>query len=160
MRDRAIEELLYALDECFEGEGKAGGVFLESDDPGLFFILSALNAEEASRPVAGTFIASHVYHLIFALDVFARRISGDKSAIHVNWNVSWQENALNEAEWARLKKELSDIREKAVSLARSVELRDEECGFNRLRLIFGLLTHTVFHLGMIRVKFDVIKGLL
>jgi hypothetical protein len=157
MKERTIEELLYALDECFEGEGRGGGVFLESDDPGLISILCALSAEEASRPVAGMSIANHVYHLIFALEVFIKRINGDKDAIHIDWNASWRESLLNEAEWARLKKELTDLREKSVSLARGDDLCEVN-GVDPLRLIVGLLTHSVFHLGVIRVKFDVIKG--
>jgi hypothetical protein len=157
MEGRTIEELLYALDECFKGEGKDGGVFLESDDPGLLSILRALDAEEASRSVAGMSIANHVYHLIFALDVFVRRISGDKNAIHTDWSASWREGLLDDAAWTRMKKELSDLRGKAVSLARNDNLA-ETCGVNHLRLIMGLLTHTVFHLGIIRVKFDAIRG--
>jgi hypothetical protein len=156
MKDRAIEELLYAFDECFEGEGRDGGVFLESDDPGLISILRVLDAEEASRPIAGMSIANHIYHLIFALDVFVRRINRDKNAIHTDWSASWREGFLDDAAWAHLKKELFDLQGKAVSLARNENL-SETCGVNHLRLVMGLLTHTVFHLGIIRVKFDVIK---
>jgi hypothetical protein len=156
MKERTIEELLYALAECFEGEGKNGGIFLEPDDPGLFSILRALNAEEASRPAAGTSIANHVYHLIFALDVFIKRISGDEKAVHVDWSTSWRERRLNEGEWTRLKKDLASIQEKAVSLARGAGI-EEVIDDRNLRLILGLLTHTVFHLGIIRVKFDAIK---
>jgi hypothetical protein len=159
MKERTIEELLYALNECFEGEGRDGGIFLESNDPGLFSILRALDPEEASRPVAGTSIANHLYHLIFALDVFIRRVNGDKNAILIDWSTSWRESLLNEAEWTRMKKELADVWEKVASLARNGNLC-EACGVNHLRLLFGLLTHTVFHLGIIRVKFDAIKGLI
>jgi hypothetical protein len=157
MKDRTIEELLYALAECFEGEGRDGGIFLESDDPGLFPILRALNAEEASRPTAGMSIANHVYHLIFALNVFVRRINGDENVISVDWRTSWRERRLNEAEWTRLKEELSDLRGKVVSL--TCANVNETCNDRNLRLIIGLLTHTVFHLGIIRVKFDVIRGI-
>jgi hypothetical protein len=161
MKDRTIEELLYALAECFEGEGRDGGIFLEPDDPGLFSILHDLNAEEASRPTAGMSIANHVYHLIFALDVFVRRIGGDdEKALHIDWRTSWRESRLSEAEWTRLKKELADIyekSEKAVSLVSGSSGFDEVCSDKNLRLILGLLTHTVFHLGIIRVKFDAIK---
>jgi hypothetical protein len=158
MEEQTIKELLYALDECFEGEGRDGGVFLESDDPGLFSILRALNAEEASRPVAGMSIVNHVYHLIFAWNVFIRRINGDKNAIHTDWSASWRESLLDDAAWVRLKKEMFDLREKAIFLARDGNLC-ETYGINHLRLIMGLLTHTVFHLGIIRVKFDaIIKG--
>jgi hypothetical protein len=156
MKDRTIEELLYALTECFEGEGRDGGIFLESDDPGLFFILRALNAEEVSRPTAGMSIANHVYHLIFALNVFIKRIYGDENAISVDWRTSWRERRLDEAEWTRLKEELNDLREKAVSLAYTNV--NGSCNDRDLRLIIGLLAHTVFHLGIIRVKFDVIRG--
>ena len=68
----AIEEILYALDECFDGEGRSGGVFLEPEDPGLISILAALDAKDASRPIAGMSIAANIYHLIFALDVFIK----------------------------------------------------------------------------------------
>jgi hypothetical protein len=151
--------LLYALDEYFEGEGRDGGIFLESNDPGLISMLCTLDAEEASKPVAGMSIADHVYHLVFALDIFIGRIGGDKNAIHADWSWIWQGSLLDDAAWTRLKKELSDLREKTVSLTRNDNLK-ETCEINRLRLIMGLLTHTVFHLGIIRVKFDAIKGLI
>jgi hypothetical protein len=154
MKERTIEELLYAFAECFEGEGGEGGIFLEPDDPGLFSILRDLNAEEASRPTAGMSIANHVYHLIFALDVFIKRINGDEKAVLVDWSASWRERRLDEAEWTRLKKDLAGIQEKAVALARGVSIDDSDD--DKLRLILGLLTHTVFHLGIIRVKYDVL----
>jgi hypothetical protein len=132
MKERTIGELLYALDECFNGEGRNGGIFLEANDPGLFSILRALDAEEASRPVAGMSISNHVYHLVFALDIFIKRINGDKNALHADWSASWQESLLNEAEWMCLKEKLVDIREKAVALARNTYL-GEACGANHLR---------------------------
>jgi hypothetical protein len=102
-------------------------------------------------------IANHVQHLIFAQDVFIKRLNGDKNALRVDWTASWRECLLNESEWTCLKKELSDIREKIASLVCDSNLCEKgEVG--HLRLIIGLLTHTVFHLGVIRVKFDTIKG--
>ncbi|MCL2009727.1 MAG: hypothetical protein FWG71_04180 [Synergistaceae bacterium] len=144
-----IEELLYALDECFGGEGKDGGIFLEPDDPGLFSILDALSAEEASRPAAGMSIANHVYHLNFAIDVFIKRVDGCKKGENlpdIDWGASWQERSLNESEWAYMKKELARLKDEAVSKARDYD--------KHIRLVTGLLTHTVFHLGIIRVKYD------
>jgi hypothetical protein len=154
MKDRTIEELLCVLNECFEGEDSDGGVFLEAGDPGLFSMLHALDAEEASRSVAGMSIANHIYHLIFALDIFIQRISGNENATHVDWSTSWLEKSLNEPEWADLKKELTGLQEKTVSLVNACEV---SCS-THLRLILGLLTHTVFHLGIVRMKFDLIKG--
>jgi len=153
MEELTFKEILYALDECFDGEGEDGGIFLEPEDPGIFSILAALNAEEASRPIAGMSIANHVYHLIFALDVFVKRINLDKNAAHVDWSVSWQERPLNEAEWLDMKNELIRIREESVSAARNYNACNVGYG-EHLRLVMGLLTHTVFHLGIIRVKFD------
>jgi hypothetical protein len=157
-KERTVGELLYALAECFEGEGRDGGIFLEPDDPGLFPILRVLSAEEASRPTAGMSIANHVYHLIFALDVFIKRIGGNENenSFSADWKASWRERRLNEAEWTSLKDDLAGVREKAVSLGRGGA--DETRGGENLRLILGLLTHTVFHLGIIRVKFDAIRG--
>ena len=156
MEGQTIEELLYALNECFDGEGREGGIFLESDDAGLFFILDALNAKEASSPIAGMSIANHVYHLLFALDVFIKRVNGNKSALSVDWNASWRERSLNEVEWGRMKKELADLRAESVSAARNLNAYKNDYG-KQLRFVVGLLTHTVFHLGIIRVKFDELK---
>jgi len=149
----AIEEILRALDECFDGESKFGGVFLEPEDPGLMSMLTTLNAKEASMPIAGMSIANHVYHLIFALDVFIKRIKGDESATNVDWNTSWQELSLDETGWEQMRENFICAREEAVSLARNYN--DNNAGYEKhLRLVMGLLTHTVFHLGIIRVKFD------
>jgi len=153
----AIEEILYALNECFDGEGRSGGIFLEPEDPGLLSILAALNAEEASAPVAGTSIATHVYHLIYALCVFIKRINADKAdpnATPVDWSESWQEYPLNEAEWESMKKDLSNFREDATTLARYYNAGEPGYYEKHLRLVMGLLTHTVFHLGIIRVISD------
>jgi hypothetical protein len=147
--ERSIEELIYALRECFWGEGEDGGVFLESEEPGLFSILDALNADDASKPTAGTSIANHVHHLIFAMEVFIKRIAGNTDAFHIDWATSWQERSLDEVEWAKMKKDLAKWWEKALPLVREHS--------EKRRLTFGLLTHTVFHLGIIRVKFDVLK---
>ena len=156
MEEQTIKELLYALDECFDGEGADGGIFLEPDDPGLVFILNALDAEEASKPIAGTSIANHVYHLLFALDVFIKRAEESKNVLNVDWRASWQERPLDKAEWARMQNELAGLRGEAISAARIHNTR--KAGYdNHLRLITGLLTHTVFHLGIIRVKFDMLK---
>ena len=157
MEDQTIKALLYAFDECFDGEGKVGGIFLESDDPGLFFMLDALAVEEASSLIAGMSIANHVYHLLFALDVFIKRANGDKNVLNVDWSASWKEQPLNEAEWVRMKKELACLREEAASVARDYIAYQGGCDMH-LRLVMGLLSHTVFHLGIIRVKFDELKG--
>jgi len=151
-----IEEFLYALDECFDGEGKDGGIFLEPEDPGLFSMLGALSAQEASRPIAGRSIANHVYHLIFAIDVFIKRVGAYTSALQVNWETSWHERHLSESEWEDMKKELARVREDAASAARRalIDYIDYIDYAQHLRLVSGLLTHTVFHLGIIRVKFD------
>lgn len=149
----AIEEILYALDECFDGEGRSGGVFLEPEDPGLVSILAKLNAKDASTPIVGMSIANHIYHLIFALDVFIKRAKAYESATNIDWNTSWQELPLNEAEWEQMKKNFACVREEATSLARNYD--DNKIGYEKhLRLVMGLLTHTIFHLGVIRVKFD------
>ncbi|MDR1873922.1 MAG: hypothetical protein LBQ90_02755 [Synergistaceae bacterium] len=149
MSERSIEELAYALHECFWGEGEDGGVFLESGEPGLLSMLDGLNASEASKPTAGMSVANHVHHLIFAVDVFMRRAAGDADAFRVDWNTGWREQPLDDAEWAKMKKDLAERQEEVMPLVR-------EWGGKR-RLVFGLLTHTVFHLGIIRVKFDVLK---
>jgi hypothetical protein len=166
---RSIEDLLYALDECFDGEGAEGGVFLNEDEPGLFAMLNALDAERASEPTAGASVANHVCHLIFAIDVFVRRIGGkigeksDRPSVpprpfalnenadpfDVDWKMSWRERPVDAAGWEALKKDLADRRRDAESLAR-------EHGARHPRLVSALLTHTVFHLGIIRVKFDVL----
>jgi len=153
MENQTIKELLYALNECFDGADSHEGIFLEPDDPGLFLMLDVLGAEEASSPIAGMSIANHVYHLLFALDVFIKRVNGDKNFLNVDWGASWKERPLNEAEWARMKKELACILEEAVFAARNDNAG--QGGYDmHLRLVMGLLTHTVFHLGIIRVKFD------
>ena len=153
MEKHCLEELLYAFDECFDGEGEDGGIFLEPEDPGLLTILAALDAKGASVPVAGLSIANNVYHLLFALDVFIRRIKSDESAFHVDWSVSWLERPLNEAEWLDIKNELVRLRGEIVSAARDNDAY--KAGYDKhLRLIMGLLSHTVFHLGIIRIKYD------
>ena len=153
-----LEELLYALNECFDGEGADGGVFLEREDPGLFYILDSLKPEEASRPIVGMSIANHAYHLSFAINVFIRRITGDENARDIDWSASWRDHPLSGAEWENLKEELAALRKRAILLARGYSAGEIEHSSLYFRLVSGLLTHTVFHLGIIRVKFDELKG--
>jgi hypothetical protein len=75
----------------------------------------------------------------------------DSDVFQVDWDESWRERPLNEEEWDTMKADLAARRETAESLAR-------ERGAWNFRLVLGLVTHTVFHLGVIRVKFDVLDN--
>lgn len=150
LSDKSVDDLMRVLEECFDGPGDSG-TFLNEDEPALFSMLKALSGEEASCPTAGMSVANHVHHVLFGNDVFLKRLSGDEAAFDTDWSASWKECPLSDAEWKAMQTRLCDQWEKLKPLAR------EEAPRN-FRLVLGLLWHTVFHHGIIRVKFDVLKN--
>lgn len=150
LSEKSIDELMRVLDECFNG-AREWGAFLDGEEDGLFPMLRAMNGEEASEPTAGISVANHVHHVIFGIDVFTKRLAGDENAFNVDWGASWEERPLSDAEWKAMQTRLSGQWEKLKPLVR-------EQAAENFWMMLGLLTHTVFHLGTIRVKFDVLKA--
>ena len=148
--EKSTEELVRMLDECFNGAGE-WGAFLDEKADGMFPMLEALNGEEASRPTAGISIANHVHHVIFSIDTFMKRLSGDEKAFETDWNESWRERPLSDAGWRAMREDLLARWEKVRPIVRDHASED-------FWMMLGLLAHTVFHLGAIRVKFDEIKA--
>ncbi|MGE4292760.1 MAG: DinB family protein [Desulfovibrio sp.] len=145
------EQLLLVLHECLHGADESGA-FLDPGDDGLFSLLAGLSAEEASRPVAGFSVATHAFHLATSFDVFLDWISG-KRDIAPDWDESWARSETDDEEWAALRHRLEQrgaVLEAAV--AEHVPL-DTQSAWGAA----GLLAHTAFHLGALRVKFDLLR---
>jgi len=148
-----LDEFCRAWDECYIGADE-DGYFLEPEDPGLFNLMISLGHEEASRPIAGKSIANHVYHLVFATNIFIRRLLGDEGACKVDWNASWRERPLSYIEWDALKQELLAVRRNEISVIHEhCDIYDREY----MKNFAGHFAHTAFHYGVIRVKFDELK---
>lgn len=141
------EQLLRVLAECFHGAEETGA-FLDPGANGLIQVLARFSAAEASRPVAGSSIATHCLHLAFSLDAFHDYIAGRRD-IAYDWATSWAKGTVNEADWRALLERLDRQHEELARAIREVPPEPEV-----LWAAAGLLAHTAFHLGAIQVKAD------
>lgn len=142
-----IGQLLEVLDEAIEGPAHQWSYFTETrPNSGLAGTLAPLNAAEASRPVAGTSIAAHAHHAMWAMEATAAWIRGDRS--RRDWADSWKVSEVDDAAWTRLQQ---DLMGRYRDLRRTIEihaLSDEEAFGGALAAI----AHLAYHLGATRQK--------
>ena len=142
MSDIAVNQLVGALTEGFEGPNESFGYYLDSD-AGLKSTLAKLSAAEASRAVGGNSVAAHAHHILFSLNAFAKVIAGDRSPN--DWNESWTVKSVDDGAWSRLQQDLGAGYEK---LRTAIEGSTPES----LGAAVGAVTHLAYHVGAIRQK--------
>lgn len=150
----AAELAAHVFAECFTGAEDFGpfGTFI---DAGFMELLAGLNAQEASTPVAGASIATHMRHTSFALDVYAQGISGNKPGTFlIDWAKDWETDPVNGKQWQALQENLASQLE---SFTATMRQQAAHSGY-RFRTAIAALAHTAFHLGAIQVKFDELKA--
>lgn len=147
-----IAQLLAVLRECVRGAGNPGA-FLEEGPHGLFQLLEGLSASEASRPAAGSSIARHALHVAFSLDAFIEWIEGVRGKEY-DWAASWLRGEVTEEEWRALRRRLEAQHARLEEAAAEQAPRNPEAAWGAA----GALAHTAYHLGMIQVKADVLRG--
>jgi hypothetical protein len=145
---QAVEEQLQAvLAEAFEGPPGPWSHFTDGGrGAGLFGSLEHLSAADASRVIAGTSIAAHVHHTLFALHLSARWIRGEREP--ADWPSSWRVRTVDERAWTR---ELSALSEGFEALKAEIAvhwLDDVEA----VGAALGALAHAAYHLGAVRQK--------
>lgn len=142
-----IRQLVSVLREAFEGPPEPWSYFTDNRaDAGLFGTLAPLSASDVSRPLAGTTIAAHVYHVTWAMAASSAWILGDRSPR--DWQESWRVSTVDDTAWART---LEELRHGYTELRQAIEshaLSSEEAAGGAV----GAIAHAAYHLGAIRQK--------
>ena len=143
----AVEQILGALKEGFEGPAPNWGYFTDrGPDAGLFALLAAMSADQASRVTGGTTIAGHIHHLAFSLDAGSAFIKGEKTPRR--WEESWSVRTVDDTAWKALRERLLDKYEIA---KKTIEGHATD-GVTSLGIAVGVVAHVAYHLGAVRQK--------
>ncbi len=147
-----IERLLSSLDEAMQGASGPATYFVDNrPDSGLLGSLAGLDAASASRVIAGTSIAAHVNHVVFAMDASACWIAGDKA--RRDWSASWRVTEVDKETWPplleQLRQEYGNLR---VAIESGTVASDEAFGE-----AIGAIAHVAYHLGSVRQKMAILR---
>lgn len=142
--------LLTTLEEAFDN---GHGYFLDKGDS-LFETLATICAEDASQPLgprSGN-IAAKVNHVRFYLDAIAANAAAGEY-IPVDWESSWAVGTVTETVWQDL---IARLRTTYDGLKGFIAANDT---WNAMMVggAFGIVAHTVYHLGEIRQALAAIK---
>jgi hypothetical protein len=142
-----VEQLLSVLDEALCGSTGPTTYFVDNrPDCGLLGSLAALGAADASRPVAGSSVAAHVGHVVFAMDASACWMAGDTAPR--DWSASWRVTAVDDEEWAAL---LERLGREYRNLRAAIE-SEAGAGGDGFGEAVGAIAHVAYHLGSVRQK--------
>ena len=150
--DCMVGQIVAVLKEAFDGPPEGFCYFTDpGDDAGLTALLGQVDANQASQVVGETSIAAHVYHLIFAMNVSAAWILGERSS--VNWDDSWKTSDVDDASWEKLRSDLHEAHDK-LRVAIENHAKDSMMAAGGA---VAAATHTGYHLGIIRQKLTVLR---
>jgi hypothetical protein len=145
--ESVVRQLLAVLREAFEGPQARWTYFIDNrPDSGVFATLERLSAEQASRPLGQTTIASHAHHLAFSLAASSAWIRGERP--QVDWSESWRVKTVDAGEWSVLRERMRREYQELLRAIGSKALASEEA----LGGAVGVIAHAAYHLGAIRQK--------
>lgn len=145
--EMALDQMQIVLREALEGSPSNGSYFTDpGPGGGLLPTLAKLTAEQASRPLAGTSIAAHAGHVMFALEASIAWISGDRAPR--DWRQSWLTNTVDDETWQSLQREIRRRYELAQTAVQRESVNSAEAFGGSL----GLIAHIAYHLGAIKQK--------
>jgi hypothetical protein len=146
--DGIARSLSHLFSELADGVTSHGGFVLNTGDSGLIRSLDGLTAAEASRSSNdGATIAAHVQHVRYGLSLMNEWAEkGGNPFANAKWDEAWKLSAVNEAEWAEIRKGLQDEgRRWAKVLNTPREVTDvEQIG------MLASVVHLAYHFGAIR----------
>jgi hypothetical protein len=145
--ETAIDQILEVLKEAFEGPSEGGSWFLDNDpNAGWFGTMNRITAEDASRPIGGSTIAAHAFHIFFSLEASSAWIRGDRSGR--KWDESWRTRSVDDPGWTEIRE---GIRRRYAELREAVAAH---AGDDALAIgaAVGFAAHSAYHLGAIRQK--------
>jgi hypothetical protein len=147
-RDAVLRAVMPILAEAFAGPADPRSTNFVNNEPdcGVFGTLDRLSAAEASTPPTPgrATAAAHAEHLCFSLDVSTRWLRGEHA--HADWRGSWAVQAVDDAEWMKLRERLRDEYAQFLELIDARPEVDEEL----LAGIVGTVAHAAYHLGALR----------
>jgi hypothetical protein len=145
--DDVIRQIIAVLSEAFEGPAQQWSYFTDHGrESGMLGTLDAVDAEEASRPVAGTSIAAHAHHVAFGLAASAAWIRGDRGSR--DWQESWKVSKVDEESWRNLRRTLEErLQDLRAAIASGGAASAEAAGVS-----IAAAAHAAYHLGAIRQK--------
>jgi hypothetical protein len=147
-RQAVLRAVMPILAEAFAGPADPRSTHFVNNEPdcGVFGTLDGLSAAQASTPPAPgrPTAAAHAEHLRFSLDVSTRWLRGDHS--RADWPGSWAVQAVDDAQWMRLRERLRDEYAQLLELIDARTEMDEEL----LAGIVGTVAHAAYHLGALR----------
>ena len=134
--------------ELIDGAPRDPSYMLNTGDVGLHGSLEKLSAEEASRTsLGGASIAAHVDHLRYGLALMNQWTSGVKNPwANADWTASWKIEAVTNAEWDRLRRELRTETHHWLDALGAARAMDE----TQLTYMIASIAHLAYHVGAVR----------
>lgn len=131
--------------ETFQGIGEEGSShFIETKpDTGILGTIKQLSAEQVSKNINGSSIASHIHHTMYHIDTSLSYL--DDVRPDVDWSISWNIGPLTENEWTELKNNIDHSYGKMLNYMESMSIDNFT-----LRFFLSSLSHAAYHLGAIR----------
>lgn len=133
--------------ELLEGmpEGEPTWVTTGGPEGGLHGTLAAISAEQASRSIGGSSIASHTGHVRWAIAMVNDYFRGVEPTS--DWSRSWLVERVDDASWRELRDDLKREGDMLLENIESSHSWEEEFAVNGA---LASLAHTAYHLGALR----------
>jgi hypothetical protein len=143
-----VKQLKNLLQEGIQGPQKEWSYFTDPGSNGFLGTTGELNSTSASKTSGpnDNSVASHTWHLCFALNATSDWIQGKKSSHE--WEKSWRIQKVNDRDWSELQSKLRQEYEEFYHLIETVDLSDEKV----IGGVIGTIAHIAYHLGAIRQK--------
>lgn len=137
------KSLNYLFKETFEGSPKEGSIYLDRG-VGIFNTIADLDAESASKQIAGANIAAHTEHLRYYLEVLNNFLNG--TAQVADWSKSWSITDVTKKEWKEIKDNLQNAYEKVTKTFETFDSWNDDS----ITEATAIIVHSAYHLGAIR----------
>lgn len=133
--------------ELFDGASEGEPTWVTSGGPrgGLLGAIGELGADQASRVLGTTTVASHVNHLVFSVGMVNRWAAGQEPT--GDWAGSWAVKAVAEDEWRAL---IASLRTEAEALLAGPAKELDWSSAEQANYGFSTLAHTAYHLGAVK----------
>jgi hypothetical protein len=140
------------LVELVDGPPGQEAYMLNPGDPGLLRSLAPIPWTTAAAPAkdGGAPIARHVDHVLYGLSLMNRWAAGEPNPFATaDWATSWKRNVTSEAEWERLRGDLSDEAHRWIE---AVESLGDAAPLDPVafRGVIASVAHLAYHLGAVR----------
>jgi hypothetical protein len=140
------------LVELVDGPPGQEAYMLNPGDPGLLRSLAPIPWTTAAAPAkdGGAPIARHVDHVRYGLSLMNRWAAGEPNPFATaDWATSWKRNVTSEAEWERLRGDLSDEAHRWIE---AVESLGDAAPLDPVafRGVIASVAHLAYHLGAVR----------